>query len=87
MGEGQGGASGFIAPWSVPLPEKGDKEDNEKPMGKGGPMGKDPQGQMAEWDRDTIIRFVDPDVEPGKTYRYCHPRFGSGTRISTRRMK
>src|SRR5262249_29898439 len=27
-------------------------------------------GQVANWTRDALVRFVDPDVTPGKTYQY-----------------
>jgi len=36
----------------------------------GGPMGMMKDMRPQEWDRDAIVRFFDPDVVPGKTYRY-----------------
>src|SRR5207248_6521101 len=44
------------------------------PMGeRGGPMGPGGIGagaNRAPWDRDALVRFIDPDVVPGKTYQY-----------------
>jgi hypothetical protein len=77
----QGGAMSetrFFSAWTVPLPT-----DEGDPEGAGGttqpirPMGTMPGGMGAggvefkNWDRDALIRFIDVDVEPGKTYKYA----------------
>lgn len=37
------------------------------PMGAGGVAG----GNRGPWERDALVRFIDNDVEPGKTYQYA----------------
>lgn len=70
-GGNAGDPSRFISAWAIAGPEKGEGEDKkEQPMGAKLPMGQGAE-QNTEWDRDAIVRFIDPDVEPGKTYRYA----------------
>ena len=57
---------------------------------KGGKMPKDAPGQpsYAAWERDAVVRFVDPDVKPGKTYAYAiqvriaNPNFGKNAKVA-----
>jgi hypothetical protein len=46
----------------------------QPPLGpKKGPGAADPNAAPAfrSWDRDAVVRFIDVDVEPGKTYQYA----------------
>ena len=42
----------------------------EKTPGGTGPGGIGVVVDFPPWDRDALVRFIDPDVKPGKTYRY-----------------
>jgi hypothetical protein len=51
----------------MPMQPKG-----REPKGPGDPMG--PEGGVPvheNWERDALVRFIDPDVQPGKTYYYA----------------
>jgi hypothetical protein len=52
-----GGPPGVVPPKGMP----------PMPGGTPGPQG---TGAVKVWDRDAIVRFVDPDVTPGSTYQY-----------------
>jgi hypothetical protein len=82
----------YFAPWDInpaggaAVPGNGPRL--ETPMGpklKKNPMAKpgdDPGAVFPNWDRDALVRFIDPDVVPGKSYQYviqvrmANPNFG-----------
>ena len=88
-GEGPGGAAnqpgkGILPPWDL-FEEKAPKGEMEGPGP--GPAGMNPGAGMAGQQRklflqDALVRFFDPDVQPGKTYRYriqvrlANPNYG-----------
>src|SRR5438552_2623557 len=46
-------------------------KDNKGPMGPmGDPGGLGVGGVVGNWDRDALVRFIDPDVKEGKRYQY-----------------
>jgi hypothetical protein len=70
-GPGEFGADG--------RPIEGPVQPNQPPIKKFGPKGVPmPAGPEAQagpafpnWERDAVVRFIDIDVEPGKSYRYA----------------
>lgn len=50
-----------VVPMPMPMPV-------EQPMGK---EGEQPTVPAFEWDRDAVVYFIDPEVEPGKVYQYA----------------
>jgi hypothetical protein len=57
------------------------------PMGGGG-GGVEGGAGAANWERDALVRFIDPDVVPGKTYQYvvnvrlANPNFKKTTEVA-----
>jgi hypothetical protein len=74
----------FVAPWTA-VPRRAGEPDGAEPMPqpmppivppvKGMPEGQiDPNmvgADMPDYDRDAVLRFIDPDVKPGKSYQYA----------------
>lgn len=60
-----GGPGGGLGTPDIGLGGKGGEKKQPGNPGLGGN-----QGSVAKWDRDAIVRFIDPDVEPGRTYKY-----------------
>lgn len=81
-GAGMGGAPGMVPPGAQP-PMQVDGEGN---MGVGQPGMAQPGQAMAVY--DALVRFVDVDVEPGKTYSYAiqvrmqNPNYGKKTEVA-----
>jgi hypothetical protein len=67
----------------MPMPPKG----REKPMPMGGAEQPGGVAPFAPWDRDALVRFVDADVKPGRTYAYAvqvrlaNPNFGKKDKV------
>ena len=85
---GPGGAQNerFVDAWDVKAdPADPDKQPGLKPPGKGAVGAAEPAA-FPNWPRDAVVRFIDLDVEPGKTYRYRirlhlkNPNFGKTTK-------
>jgi hypothetical protein len=62
-GPGPRRPSPFFSAWEL--------NEGDMPKGPPRPGGPGPApAQPFQWDRDGVVRFLDPDVEPGKTYQY-----------------
>ena len=77
----------YFSAWKIEPPgagKPGEPQVFPPPRGGVGPEGKAEDGTPTypEWDRDAVVRFIDPEVEPGKTYQYeiqirmVNPNFG-----------
>jgi hypothetical protein len=70
---------------SVVRPERPMVEPNPQKKSK---PGEDPGTIFPKWDRDALVRFIDPDVVPGKSYQYviqvrlANPNFGKNDLVA-----
>ncbi|MSQ95161.1 MAG: hypothetical protein EXR98_11480 [Gemmataceae bacterium] len=84
---GLGGGGGGAIPGVGGGPDIGLGGGKEKQPGNpGGGLGG--LANNGNWERDAIVRFIDPDVETGKTYRYAirvrmhNPNFNKGNAVA-----
>ncbi len=91
----------YFSAWDVPLPIA-PVDGADGPMPKKGPLpmpiGPQPGipgalgANVGPWDRDALVRFIDPDVVPGKTYQYAikvhlaNPNFGKKALVAFDRL-
>ncbi len=47
----------------------GGNDGQKQPQNPGGGLGG--KQNAVNWERDAVVRFIDPDVEPGRTYKYA----------------
>jgi hypothetical protein len=61
----------YFDAWDIDPPEA--VKAGPMPPPKGGKLPKEaaPQVTFAPWERDALVRFIDADVHPGKTYSYA----------------
>jgi hypothetical protein len=82
-----GGAGGgaMFGPMGMPMPMPGGEVPMAEPVEGEAPM-QNPNAAIEL--KDALVRFFDPDVEPGKTYRYsirvrmANPNFGKKTDVA-----
>jgi len=96
----------YFAAWDITMTEPGKVPGGpresfqrpERPMGptvKTNPKtkpGEEPGVIFPNWDRDALVRFIDPDVVPGKSYQYviqvrlANPNFGKNDLVVFKKL-